>query len=547
MRDGVELAADLYLPSERTPGPTLLLRTPYGRRTAEMEGYAHPFWYAVNGFAVVSQDVRGRGDSGGVFAPFLSEAADGYDTIEWIADQPWSNGRVGTYGFSYPGAVQLLAATLAPQHLTAMVPAMTASCFHEGWTYRGGALQLAFVLGWVAALGVDTALRAGDLDAAHRLEELLYKPDLLYSRLPVRDAFSPQLEQYLPYYRDWLDHPDFDDYWRRIAADQSVGAVTVPCLHIAGWYDTFLEGTVANFVRMQEQGTAEQRLVIGPWLHMPWTQYVGASDFGEAARNFIDEEQLRFFRRHLIDEPGTPDVANPPDPPVRVFLMGTDQWASFETWPPPARPMSLYLHSDGRANSLNGTGTLTEMEPLEDGPPDVIPADPRIPVRSLGGRSCCSEDLAPMGPVDQRPQESRNDVLVYTSVELEHSVTVVGAPRLELAFATDSPSADVFVHLTDVRPCGCSINVADGNVRLADASTSPTRIVLQLSPTGVVFERGHRIRLNIAGSNFPLTDRNPHTGTGGADARPDELRVATHFVFHDADRQSRLELPVIDP
>jgi putative CocE/NonD family hydrolase len=539
MRDGVRLAADVYLPA-RTPAPALLLRTPYNKRTGEHEGYAHPAWYAQHGFAVVSQDVRGTYESEGELRPFHQEPHDGYDTIEWVAAQPWCDGQVGTYGFSYPGATQLLAATQSPPHLKAMAPAMTASTYDEGWTYHGGALHLAFVLSWAAGLGRDQAVRAGDTEAVAAFDALLAAPGALYGRLPLREALEPDLARYAPFLAEWLEHPSGDPWWEALAPRSRYAAMTVPALHVAGWYDVFLEGTLENFAALRRQGAAEQSLIVGPWFHMPWAPTVGDVDFGAEARNLVDEAQVSFFRRTLLGE----DTG--PEPAVRLFVMGENRWRSYDSWPPPPEEeLQLHLGSDGRAGSVNGTGELSFAPPAGEQRPDVWASDPGIPVFSLGGRSASSAAQAPMGPADQRPEETRNDVLVYTTAPLDWPVRVIGVPVATVFAACDSASSDVVVRLVDVRDDGVAINVSDGNLRVAwDEHRSPRELEIRMSPTAIRFDAGHRIRLELMGTSFPLFDRNPGAAGAALDVTADGLRVVTQVVFHDAERPSRLTLPV---
>jgi putative CocE/NonD family hydrolase len=539
MRDGVLLSADVYVP-EVVPAPALLLRTPYNKRVGELEGYAHPSWYARQGFVVVVQDVRGTYASGGELRPFHQEAADGYDTIEWVAAQPWCDGQVGTYGFSYPGATQMLAAGEAPPSLKAMAPAMTGSSYHEGWTYHGGALQLAFVLSWAAGLGRDQAVRAGDAAAVDSFDALLRSPQELFAHLPVREGLRPDLLRYAPFLIEWLDHPENDAYWRAIAPKERYDAMDVPALHVAGWYDVFLEGTLENFVALQARGGAPQSLIVGPWYHMPWTSIVGEVGFGPEARNLVDDAQVRFFRRTLRGEKsGT-------EPVVRLFVMGENRWRSFEAWPPESVELRLHLRSDGRAGSLNGTGTLCAEPPAVRESPDVWPSYPSIPVISLGGRSASSAYLTPMGAYDQQSEEMRNDVLVFTSELLVDSLTAIGVPVARIFAACDSPSCDIVVRLVDVHPDGTAINVSDGNLRITwNADRGMRELEIAMSPTAITFGTGHAVRLEVAGSNFPVLDRNAGTGVPSVDVRAHELHVVTQVVFHDSERPSSIRLPVV--
>jgi putative CocE/NonD family hydrolase len=537
MRDGTRLAADLYLPGG-APRPALLLRTPYNKRNGEAEGYANPAWYGRHGFAVVAQDVRGAFASEGDLDPFTSEAADGYDTIEWVASQPWCDGRVMTYGFSYPGATQLLAAAASPPHLLAMAPAMTGSSYHEGWTYHGGALQLAFVISWALGLGRDRAMRARDREAVAGFDRLLEHPMSTYAQLPIRDAIPEPLSRYTPFFSKWLDHPDYDGFWRSASPKEHYTRMRMPALHIAGWYDIFLEGTLENYRGMAEHAPS-QRLLVGPWSHMLWGPVVGECDFGQEARNLVDEAQLAFFTAVVND--GAAAVS----PAVRIFVMGENRWRDLDRWPPSGGNRApLYLHSDGRAQSLNGTGRLAPA-PEPSQAPDVIVSDPNLPVLSLGGRASAS-DITPMGPADQRPQEARNDVLVFSSDPFTVPTTIIGYPAAELFLASDTPSADIVVRLADVHPDGRAINVCDGNRRLPFRPGTVEQVTIDLSPTAVTFQPGHRIRLEVTGSNFPALDRNPGTGASAVETAAWDARPATQIVFHDQARPSRVILPMAE-
>ena len=543
MRDGTRLAADVYLPEGGGPAPALLMRSAYGKAIAGNKAYADPVWYAHQGFAVVSQDVRGRWDSEGDFYPYRYETDDGHDTIAWIASQPWCTGKVATYGFSYSGAVQLLVDAGAAPALAATAPGMAAGDFYEGWTYRNGAFSLNVMVGWASFLGLATAVRAGDLEAAEILDSIRASSQRHYGTLPLRETFPDEVRKYVPFFDDWLDHPSDDGYWQQLSPGRIDWGVK-PALHFGGWYDVFTEGTVENYQRAVSEGWPHQQLVIGPWFHMPLTAHAGAVNFGDEGGNVIDELHVRFFSRWLGLSGNTEDEA---EPPVRIFVMGENRWRELDAWPPPTSELSYHLHSDGRANSLNGTGRLSAEPPSADEPPDVFRDDPYVPVMSAGGRGCCVPGLDPMGPVDQRGQESRNEVLVYTSDVLTETLTVIGRPSVTLLVASDAVSSDYVVRLVDVRPDGSAINVCDGNVRLPpDPSQrgAVRELVLELSPTAMAFEAGHRIRLDVMGSNFPLFDRNPHSGVAPADATRADLAVATQTVFHDTRYPSRLSLPV---
>ena len=543
MRDGVCLATDVYRPAGALPVAALVLRTPYGKSNVEAEAYAHPSWYVSRGFAVVSQDVRGRWDSQGEFVPFATEAADGADTYAWVAAQSWCDGSVGSFGFSYPGATQMLASACSP-HLKAMAPAMTGASFWDGWTYRNGVLNLAFVISWAFGLGRDQAVRAGDMDAVQKFDDLMADPDRLYATLPVRGVLPKELLCYAPYLADWLEHRDYDDYWRRHSPMENYPAMGMPALHIAGWYDVFLEPTIDNFSALAARAEAHQMLVVGPWYHMPWSQYVGELDFGDAGKNNIDELQVRFFERWLKDKDNGIDR----EAPVHLFVMGKNTWRHESEWPPAAvRTQTLYFASDGRATSLNGTGRLDDAPLSGDSAPAGFLANPRGPVLSLGGRSGSNPAVAPMGPVDQRAQEVRNDVLVFTGEPLQRGLTVIGYPEVVLHVAATVVTCDFVVRLVDVYPDGRAINLCDGFRRLDEMSDGVvSRIEIRLSPIANYFAVGHCLRVEIAGSDFPGHERNPHCDVDSFDATVLDLKMASQFVYHDGRYVSFLQVPVVD-
>lgn len=545
MRDGALLATDVYLPSGTASLPALLHRTPYGRRDAGIEGFAHPVWYTRQGFAVVCQDTRGRWDSEGSFYPYRNEAEDGFDTIEWIAAQTWCDGSVGMYGYSYPGATQLLAASQAPPHLKAIAPGMTGSNYCDGWTYHNGALQLAFILAWTAELGVDTAVRAKDAAAAAQFVAMRSAPDKLFAHMPIRTAFPEPLLKHVPYFRDWLRHPAYDEYWQQWSPREHYETIShLPSLHIGGWYDIFLEGTLENFVALNKRSPGQHTLVVGPWGHTPWSRYWDDFDFGPDGKNIVDEVQVRFFKEWLVGSRS--DMSG--EEAVQLFIMGANRWTHRRAWPPECRILTLSLDSDGRANSNSGTGRLhTGSFPMEAGP-DICPVDPAVPIVTQGGRSCCFPGLTPMGPADQRSQESRNDMLLYDSETLTEELLVIGQPIVRLFIGSEASVGDLVVRLTDVHEDGRSVNISDGHLRWSweePPSSAPIHeVMVALSPTAVQFMRGHRLRLQVSGSSFPLYDRSPHARVSSLDAGIADLQPALMALFHDARYPSQLDLPV---
>jgi putative CocE/NonD family hydrolase len=553
MRDGVVLRADVYRPHGGGTYPVLLLRLPYDKQAANSNfGYAHPAWYARQGYMVVVQDTRGRYTSDGEFYPFLHEAEDGYDTIEWAAALPGSNGRVGMYGFSYPGAVQLLAATLRPPSLVTICPGFTGSQCYDGWTYNQGAFALAFAAPWAAFLALDTARRTRDEDGLRALLGALGNAHELFWALPV-EAWPPALERHAPYFTDWLDHPTYDEYWQRWSIDSDYSRLHVPALHVGGWYDAFVSGLVKNFVGLRASTGREQKLVIGPWQHLDWAplDWPGNPPADESAGwRAVDMWQLRWFD-HFLKEDDDSSIGAP----VTVYVLG-EGWRDFDAWPPAiAQRQQVYLHSGGNANSRLGDGVLSTAAPGEE-PPDVYVYDPLGVAPRSGGHSCCVPAFAPMGPSCQSDAETAKTMLVYTTAPLERDLVLVGDVSATLYAASSAVDTDFAVRLCVVDESGCSRNLQEGIVRarFRDSLSEPTPIVpgtvyryeIGLGPVGVRVRAGQRLRLDVSSSDFPQWDRNLNTGgpTGGESALASV--VATQVVLHDAAHPSSVTVHVLD-
>ena len=533
-RDGTALSADVYRPERSRPVPAVLGRTPYDKsRGLTPLAILDPERAVEAGFALVCQDVRGQHASKGDFYPFRSEAEDGVDTIEWIAGQDWSSGAVGMAGRSYTAATQWLAAGASPPALRAIAPVVTGSNFYTGWIYQGGAFQLGFNLFWVQLM---TGGR-GKLDEA-------------FAHLPLGEA--PLLDESPagPFYRDWLAHPTYDEFWSRIAIDRSYGRVQVPALCVGGWYDLFLGGTIENFERMRHEGGSEAarsgtRLIVGPWAHgSTFGAYPDHSydAFGGADACDLDGELLAFFGRHLEGDEGGEQA------PVRIFVMGENAWRDEDAWPlARAREETWYLRAGGRLSP----------EPPADDQPAEYDYDPADPAPTLGGPTSLPARFmrTNSGPLDQRKVEERPDVLVYSSKPLDRPVEVTGALKLVLRAATTAPDTDFVAKLCDVQPDGFSRILAEGVLRArfrngferpeAVAPGAVAAYEIDLFATSNVFLPGHRIRVSITSSSFPRFDRNPNTGAElGAD-RPEDLRRARQTVFHDSGRASYVLLPVV--
>jgi putative CocE/NonD family hydrolase len=563
MRDGTVLKADLYRPDGPERLPVLLNRTPYGKSGPMLRQAMDPLRAALNDYNVVIQDCRGRYRSEGQWTCFLSELEDGYDTIEWAARQPWSDGKVGTWGSSYMGVTQWLAASQAPPSLKAMAPSLTASNYHDGWTYQGGAFALGFNLSWtLLSLAPDRLMkaRADNPEASNELGRVIGSIDRmreLLEVLPLKEL--PVFRMGAPFFFDWLDHPAYDSYWRRLDIEAHHDRITVPAFNIGGWYDIFLGGTLRNFMGMQARGATEparngQQLMVGPWSHgLPRTNLSGEVDFGYRSTPLsIDQDRmvLNFFDRWLknirrADMPAT----------VRLFVMGPNRWRDENEWPLKRTIWQrLYLHSRGRANSAGGDGALSPQAPGSE-PPDSYVYNPLNPTPTRGGGLCCSPVVVPGGAFDQRAIESRTDVLVYSTEPLPEDVEVTGPIQLTLYASSSASDTDFTAKLVDVEPGGGARNLTDGIIRARYRNSrsdpellTPGQVyeyIIELGSTCNVFAAGHRIRLEISSSNFPRFDRNPNTGHDlFADA---QTQPALQTVMHRAGAASYLTLPIIPP
>ncbi len=546
MRDGVTLSADVFLPKDEPgPFPVILYRTPYDnadtlRLTMHIDD---AIFYAQNGYAYVTQDARGRNDSDGKFYAWVNEFDDGFDTVEWIGIQPWCDGNVGMSGSSYVGNVQWQSAVMGSRCLKTIVPRVIGNNHHEAPHYQGGAFQLALNATWTFMV---TGRTWQNID--------LYNWDQLFTVLPLKDLLKAAGKD-IPHFQDWIDHPDYDDYWKALSTEERYGDVGIPVFQIGGWYDTFCAGTLHNFVGMRERGGSDmarqnQKVIMGPWIHNASKfTHAGEYDFGKASVLDLTEIELRWFDRWLKGKQNGIDSGAP----LRIFVMGINEWRDEQEWPlARTRFTPYYLHSGGSANSLLGDGTLS-TEPPADEPQDSYTYNPAFPTPSRGGNNCCVPDLVPWGAYDQRPVEHRSDVLVYTSEPLEEDLEVTGPVIVKLFASTDGRDTDFTAKLVDVHPDGYARNLCDGIIRgRYRESTESQRLLepgtvyeftIDLFPTSNVFLKGHMIRVDISSSNFPRFDRNPNTGNRfGYDA---EMRVAQQGVFHDPVHASHVILPVI--
>ncbi|MGB7797230.1 MAG: CocE/NonD family hydrolase [Pseudonocardiaceae bacterium] len=565
MRDGTTLRADVYRPSTSQAVPVILMRTQYGKDAAQVEPsrYQRPDWFASHCYLVVIQDIRGQFTSSGTFSEFGHDRDDGYDSVEWAAKLPGSSGKVGMYGSSYVGATQWLAAETAPPHLATIVPANTASDYYDGWTYENGAFRLNFIEPWAMETIASSAARnRGDTKVAQQLTQdgqniatwLRYTPYRAFPPLHPGDAAVA------PYFYDWIAHHTDGPYWQQWAPQQYYPTINIPVLNVEGWYDGFLAGGVRNFTGMVSSGGSafartNQRIVIGPWDHLSWGRpdSPGApmlKQIGPVADSPINELMLAWWDHFLKGI----DNGVSTGPTVDYFEMSANVWKTASAWPlTGTRWTNYYLSSDGHASSVMGDGQLVANPPTTGQQPDTYDYDPRNPVPSVGGHSCCGALGGSQGPYDQQSIEQRPDVLVYTTPPLTTDTEVTGPVSVTLYASSSAPDTDWTAKLVDVHPDGTAVNLNNGIQRASfrESSSTPTPIesgtvyqyTITVWPTSNLFRAGHRIRLEISSSDFPQFDPNPNTGSWLGDSTT--AHVAHQTVLHDTQHPSALVLPVI--
>ncbi len=551
MRDGVILHADIYRPKADGKFPVLLQRTPYDKRSSA----EFAFRAAAHGFVAIVQDVRGRYTSEGEWYTFIHESNDGYDTIEWAAALPYSNGKVGMWGGSYVGATQMLAAIAHPPHLAGICPVVTASNYHDGWTYQGGAFEQWFNQSWTSGLAEDTFNRTvmNNTNAVLGAWKLPLASYPLFN-FPDPSAAPISTAALAPYFLDWLAHPSYDDYWKPLAIEEHYAEITVPILHIAAWYDIFQGGSLRNYIGIKARGGSEaarrgQHLLVTIGGHAGSGRKIGDVDFGPAAAE-NDENDITLKWYQYLFQGAQNEFAGKP---VKIFVMGANQWREEDDWPlARAQGTKYFLHAAKSANSLRGDGSLSTVMPRSE-PLDHFVYDPANPTPTIGGPLCCDiQHLAP-GPRDQRPVEARDDVLIYTAPAFAQDTEITGPVSLELFAQSSAVDTDFEAKLVDVAPDGFAQNLTEGIIRARYRNSqekpelmNPGQIykfVIDLWATSNVFLKGHSLRLEVSSSNFPRFDRNMNTGETQASAQ--KYVSATNAVYHDAEHPSALILPVV--
>jgi putative CocE/NonD family hydrolase len=543
MRDGVRLRADILRPIQG-PSPTLVYRTPYGKHAA-LEDHTIFGRAVARGYAVVVQDVRGRYASDGNFRPYENEGHDGYDTIEWASQQPWSNGRVGTFGLSYPGAVQWLAAAESPPHLTAMVPAMTFST-PRNFFYSGGVWDLSW-LEWIwVNIAPDARKRKGLPNPAdpHPGASWPALRDRWLRTLPLDQV--QELHEVAPYYYDWLHHPPSDAYWDFAELRNKYGRTQAAVLNLSGWHDDNYgpEGATTNYqgIVMSRSGdTSRAAVLLGPWTHgvdSTSRTTFGERDFGPDAIIEYDQVVLGWMDRHLRGDGMHVALA-----PVRYFVMGQNRWQESSTWPPRGNSSTYYfLRGEGSTH-----GSLTPTPPTRTARPSTFVSDPADPVINAYYGSA--------GAHDYRALAGRRDVLTFDSAPLTRDLEVTGPIRVRVHISCDCRDTDLWVRILDVAPDGAAFNLMSPGVEVVRASyrdlPGPRRLLvpgrvyalaLDNLVTSNLFRRGHRIRAQVSASFFPNFSRNLHTGD--LETVSGRMKRATIHLHHDRDHPSQITLPI---
>ncbi len=544
MRDGVDLSADLYLPPQGGPFPALLLRTIYDNQEPRYMRWAMRFVEA--GYAVVMQDCRGRHDSGGDWNPYVCELEDGFDTHEWIGQQEWCDGKIGTFGISYPGFTQTLPATMRSKYLKALVP-IASQQDNYGHHRVDGVIQLAVSLFFANMMGRTmqrTALEALDQNQFFR-------------RLPLIEALDDLGDS--PYYRGVIEHEPYGEWWDRYSLRNRYGEVETPALFITGWYDSLLQETLTVFNGWRRHArTPEARrktkMLVGPWGHnvAPWSRVPYDPDgrfaertFGKSTAGDIVDTHLRWYDARLKGIDNGIDA----EPPVRLFVMGANEWRFENEWPlERASEGRFYLAGEGA--SAGGGQLMTE--PPTGGDPDTFTYDPDDPVPTWGAQYQ-NDDLC--GPRDRANIEKRQDLLVYTSEALTRDVEVTGPVSATLYASSSAPDTDFTATLVDVYPDGRAVCLTEGICRARFRKGTnrpelmephrPYEFQIGMWATSNLFKAGHRIRLEVSSSNFPRFDRN--LNTGGRIGYETEWNVAEQTVYHDEVRPSCLKLPIVPP
>ena len=551
-RDGVKLSTDVFLPTSGGPFPVIFLRTPYDSlRDAHIDWAV---WWAKRGYACAIQEDRGRFKSEGSYYAYKDDGRDGHDCLEWIAGQPWCNGKIGMSGRSYGALVQWQTARYHSPHLTAMAPQVIQTDQFGDCHRIGGAVQWALTV--MAAVTFTTTVHLTQRGCTH-----LFGNNKFLRQLPLINADVAAIGREIPFFRDWFKHIVYDDYWSDLNVLEWVEEIDVPACQQAAWYDPYTHGMFDLFNAMRTRSRSEhsrrnQKIYVIPWTHhIPESSKLGDLDFGPQGYVDLNQEDLRWFDYWLKGI----DTGIMDEPPIKIFVMGRNEWRFEHEWPLARTVFTpYYLHSQGRANSVYGNGSLTPDEPGDE-QPDHYHYDPDNPVPTLGGNNStwtlmkfAAEPVYP-GPVDQRPLERRDDVLVYTGPVLDRDLELTGPVTAVLYASSSALDTDFTAKLVDVYPDGRAIHISEGILRARHRKSLKSveflqpgeadEFRIQMAPTSNVFLKGHRLRVEVSSSNFPRFDRNLNTGENIATGT--RWEIAHQTVLHSSRYPSHIVLPVI--
>ncbi|MFG1795269.1 CocE/NonD family hydrolase [Nocardia sp. NPDC049149] len=566
MRDGTVLRADVYRPKTSDPVPVILMRTQYGKSAAQVQPsrYQTPDWFASQCYLVVIQDIRGIGRSEGTFTEFDNDLKDGYDSVEWAAQLPGTNGKVGMYGSSYVGATQWLAAVETPPHLTTIVPANTASDYYDGWTYEGGAFRLGFVEPWaVGTIGLESAEQRKDTAAADQIKAAMPDFTTWMNFRPYKDfpPLQPGNPAVASWYFDWIRNSTYNDYWKRWSIREHYQDVKIPVLDMQGWYDAFLAGGVENFTGMVDKGGTpqarqNQRLVIGPWDHLGWGRPTSTiapllDKLGPVGNSPINELMLAWYDHFLK---GVDNGVAGDKPRVDYYVMGANRWKTAPSWPlPQTQWKTYYFNGSGVNGAMGRAGKLVEQVPTGAADTDRYRYDPEDPAPSAGGHSCCGVGTGPQGPFEQGAVEQRSDVLTYDTAPFTTDTELTGPITVQLWASSTAVDTDFVARLEVLGQDGSVINLNNGIIRAAfrDSLTNPTHLVpgqpykftIKIWPTSYLFKAGDRVRLAVSSSDYPQYAPNPNTGEPFGDNT--RTQPATQTIYKDAEHPSSVILPII--
>jgi hypothetical protein len=554
MRDGVELATDIYRPADEGKFPVVLSRTPYKKEMAELQGR----YYARRGYVFSVQDCRGRFSSSGTWEPFVNEPEDGHDAIEWLASQHWSNGKVGMIGGSYVGWVQWWAAREHPPHLVTIIPNVSPPDPFYNIPYEYGVFFILGAIWWADVLETEATADLSGVAMSRIGEKKYWK---LLTSLPVIDLDKKVLGKKNPYWRKWIEHPTNDDYWERANFLDHLQDVRIPVFHQSGWFDGDGIGSKLNYARMKSHGHPYQKLILGPWGHTDTAmRRLGDLDFGPQAIVDLQRDYLRWFDYWLkgIDN----GIAE--EPLVSIFVMGTNKWLHDDVYPLSCTQFQKwYLHSDGQANTSKGDGKLSPSPPAKDSLPDSYVYDPGDPTPNPTYYEETEEEEKKVKSLEEKKKEAeayhekiaqnRTDILVYQTEPLEKPLTFAGPISAKIFASSSAKDSDWFMRLVWVTKERKTYTLAEGKIRARFRQSmkkpvflDPGKIyeyTLDLWQTGITIPAGDVLRVEVASASFPLFSRN--LNTGGHNEKETDFVKADQKIYHSQEYPSHILLPVI--